>query len=308
MNLKEYFENIDLDEINRFIENRVTEDLYMDFKTANYPIELKFDNKNFSKCLSGFANSSGGLIIWGVKASKNKEGLDVAKELKPISDLIKFENHLKRIEGKSVVPVIEGIEYRSILSSKDTGFLVVFVPPSDRTPHMALYADKHYYKRSGDSFYICEHFDIMDMINRKRTPKLSVELRNEQIEQKTKNNEVKYKYKSIFTINNVSQVSAKHLAVSLKVYPPFNIAKYGIDGNGHRGMNSLPTNEDFIKYNGGSELVLHPESFHEVDKIVLNEIGWDNYTSDLTLEYKVFAENMIPLSGKITRKSKDLFD
>ena len=184
MNLKEYFENIDLDEINRFIENRVTEDLYMDFKTANYPIELKFDNKNFSKCLSGFANSSGGLIIWGVKASKNKEGLDVAKELKPISDLIKFENHLKRIEGKSVVPVIEGIEYRSILSSKDTGFLVVFVPPSDRTPHMALYADKHYYKRSGDSFYICEHFDIMDMINRKRTPKLSVELRNEQIEQK----------------------------------------------------------------------------------------------------------------------------
>ncbi len=39
----------------------------------------------------------------------------------------------------------------------DQGFIKTFVPKSNDAPHMANYAEKHYYKRSGDSSYQAEH-------------------------------------------------------------------------------------------------------------------------------------------------------
>lgn len=308
MNIKEYFKNIDLAGIKEFVETQTPEDLNLDFKTANFPADLNFDNKNFSKCLSGFANSLGGLIIWGIKANKNKDGVDAANDLKPIKELLKFENHLKRIEGKSVVPIIEGIDYRKIEESKDNGYLIVYIPQSDRAPHMAQYADKHYYKRSGDSFYICEHFDIMDMLNRKTTPKLEVEINFEKIERKFIKDIERYRYEGIFCVKNIGQVSLRYLVVYLKVHNPFYISTCGIDGNCNRGMKMLPTKEAFKKYEGGTELVIHPDTYHEVDKIVINEIGMDSEISDLIIEYKVIAEGMKMATGMITKKRDELLN
>jgi hypothetical protein len=308
MTLKEYFENINLNDIEEFVEKQIPEDLYLDFKTANFPSGSNFDNKNFSKCLSGFSNSLGGILIWGIKASKNKNGVDAAKDLKPIKGLLKFENHLKRIEGKSVVPLIEGIEYRRIEESEDKGYLLVYIPQSERAPHMAQFAEKHYFKRSGDSFYICEHFDIMDMLNRKTTPKLQIEIQNENITKEETYDQVKYKYHSIFSIKNVGQVSAKHLVVFIKVHKPFQLSHYGIDGNGNIGMKRIPTNETYTKYIGGNELVLHPGTYHEVNKIVLNEIGLDEKIGDLTIEYKIIAEGMKLMIGEIKIKKEELIE
>jgi hypothetical protein len=306
MTEKSFFEAISLSDIEEFIENKTPEDLYLEFKTANFPKELTFDYKNFSKCLSGFSNSLGGILIWGIKACKNKDGVDAANELKPIKDLLKFENHLKRIEGNCVVPIIDGIEYRRIEKTKDEGYLLVYVPSSERAPHMAQLADKHYYKRSGDSFYICEHFDIMDMLNRKITPKLQVEILNENITKKLRDGHELYKYHSIFTITNIGQVTAKYIVVFIRVIMPFKIADYGIDGNGNRGMKRIPTRDSFTKYIGGTDLVLHPETSHEVDKIVLNEIGIDDNISDLIIEYKIIAEGMKLMTGEIIKSKEKL--
>ncbi len=306
MNIKNYFKNIDLLEIESFVDNKITEDLYIEFKTSNFPVRLEFDNKNFSKCISGFANSSGGIIIWGIKASKNKDGVDAASAIKPIKGLIKFENHLKRIEGKAVIPMIAGIEYRRIIKNDDEGFLLVYVPPSDRTPHMALYADKHYYKRSGDSFYVCEHFDIMDMLNRKKTPKLHVDLENEVISKVVRNNKEKIRYHGFVTIKNIGNVTAKNLYILVKVQKPFYIANFGIDGNGNRGMRMIKSKNGYNTYIGGSEVVIHPDFSYEVDKVVINEIGFDNEIADLKMEFKLYADNMEPITGEIIRTKKEI--
>ena len=34
-------------------------------------------------------------------------------------------------------------------------------------------------------------------------------------------------------------------------------------------------NDGYNKYLGGSEIVIHPEFSYEVDKVVINEIGFD---------------------------------
>jgi len=304
MNLKDYFEKLELTDIQEFVENQVSEDLNLEFKTANYPTNTSFDLKNFSKCISGFSNSSGGIIVWGVNASQNKNGIDAANKLKPIKNILKFENYLKRNEGRAIVPLVDNIQYRNLISKDDEGYLLIYIPASEISPHMAQFADKHYYKRSGDSFYKCEHFDIIDMLNRKSTPKLKFEV----ISEKVKLNPDRNKYEAIFSITNIGQVTAKQIVVFVKINNPYIISRYGIDGNGFRGMRTTPTKDIYNKYLGGNDLVLHPETYHEVDKIVLNEIGQGPDLVDLIIEYKIVAEGMKLQSGTLIRKREELIE
>lgn len=206
------------------------------------------------------------------------------------------------------MPLIEGIEYRRILDSENSGYLLVYIPQSERAPHMGLFADKRYYKRSGDSFYMCEHFDLIDMLNRKTAPKIEIKLNNQRTIKEVRNHITGYRYQGIFCIKNIGQVSIKDLVVFIRVKRPFIISNYGIDGNGNRGMKTMPTNDHFKKYVSGSELVIHPETYHEIDKIVLNEIRNDQGIEDLLIEYKVVADGMKLITGRINIKEEDLIE
>jgi hypothetical protein len=300
---KNLFESLSIKDIEEFVENDITEDLYLEFKTANFPEKTKedFDFKNFSKCLSGFANSQGGIIIWGVKASLNKNGIDAAHELKPIEDVAKFENYLKRNEGRAVVSSILGVEYRILIQKDSKGYLLMYIPESDRAPHMAQH-DKHYYKRSGDSFYICEHFDIMDMLNRKKSPQLEVVLSKEFWEQHSKEH-----YQGVVTIKNTGLISAKRIELFLEVNKPFAFSEYGLEGNYNSQGMKLLKNQGLRRYSGGTDLVIHPGMEHNVDRIFLNEmVSQKEVATDLVIKYKIIAEGMTIKEGIITRTKEAL--
>jgi predicted HTH transcriptional regulator len=62
-----------ISDLQTFIDNE-PESLYVDFKeVANptNPMKQNDDKENFAKALSGFANSNGGVLIWGVREEKN---------------------------------------------------------------------------------------------------------------------------------------------------------------------------------------------------------------------------------------------
>ncbi|MES2726499.1 MAG: ATP-binding protein [Bacteroidota bacterium] len=300
---KALFESFSLKDIEELVENKVTEDLNWEFKTANFPEKTKddFDYKNFSKCLSGFANSQGGIIVWGVKASTNKEGIDVAHTLKPIKEVVKFENYLKRNEGRAIVPSVLGIEYKTLIKEGNEGYLLIYVPESDRAPIMAQH-DKHYYKRSGDSFYICEHFDIVDIFNRKTSPQLEVTLTKESFN--IFDNEM---YVGFVTIKNIGSVSAKYIELSLNVNRPYQFSIYGLIGNPNTQGIKLISKQDIRKYSGGTDLVIHPDMEHEVDRLFLNEMTTSNEIgTDFILNYKIVAEGMKIKEGVIKRTKSDL--
>ncbi len=108
MTISEYFKSIDATEIERYIFEGQEENVSIEFKTVNHPFyndnNKEYDKKNLSEALSGFANSNGGIIIWGVSAKKNSKGQDVAHALTPIDELTKFLNFLNRNEGQAVIP------------------------------------------------------------------------------------------------------------------------------------------------------------------------------------------------------------
>jgi hypothetical protein len=77
MNMVDQYAALDRTALEGFLGQQ-TEHLQLDFKTVNSALLNRDDRMSLACALSGFANSSGGLIVWGVDARKNGDGVDCA--------------------------------------------------------------------------------------------------------------------------------------------------------------------------------------------------------------------------------------
>lgn len=122
------------------------------------------DKKNLAKAISCFANSGGGVLIWGV---------DDAGSAKPISDAQRFLDSLLQMCFQITEPSVAGIEGVLINtdSSSDDGFIVLYVPESPAYPHRVILkqpeVNGHYFVRSGSSFPKASHVRLEDMFGRR---------------------------------------------------------------------------------------------------------------------------------------------
>lgn len=179
MNIRELYESIDLNFIKQCVEEETVETEILDFKEASTqsgPMQ-RDDKRNLSKALSGFANGSGGILIWGVKATQIDQGADAAQELKPISNLRRFLTDLNTLSPQLVSPYITDVTHKMIVETgqSDQGYVVSFFPEGGNEPHMATSADlQRYYCRSGSSFMQMPHTMVADRFHRLAKPELSL--------------------------------------------------------------------------------------------------------------------------------------
>jgi hypothetical protein len=153
MNLEQLFDSLSAGDLDSYIVAGQEEHLLLDFKTiTKSDLSHSDDKKNLAKAISGFANSSGGIVIWGIDARKNQNGIDCAVGKEEIKSLSMFLSRLNEFTGLAVSPIADGVRHRSILTGVDEGFAISLIPESD-SPYMAKFHEDRYYKRSGDSFY-----------------------------------------------------------------------------------------------------------------------------------------------------------
>lgn len=132
MTLDELFANLSVEMIDGFVAARQEEHLSLDFKTVGGPeLKTSADKKNFAEVLSGFANSAGGIVIWGVATEKDGSGQDVATARKLIPAVAAFVNRLEEATPFSVTPCIAGVRHRAIEVAAGAGFAVTYIPESD---------------------------------------------------------------------------------------------------------------------------------------------------------------------------------
>ncbi|ARJ25694.1 ATP-binding protein [Bacillus sp. 17RED48] len=165
--------------IQEMIENQQEENIFLDFKLKTDPKTFKLsgdDRKNYGKALSGFSNTSGGVIIWGVEAKPTHEKIDVACDTKPITNAKGFLTELNGLLNYALVPNNFGIKniYIPLPNESTKGFVATYVPESNLPPHRALLKLNQYFIRSGDNFVLLEHVHLEDMFGRRQKPNLEI--------------------------------------------------------------------------------------------------------------------------------------
>jgi len=162
--------------IEEFIDNRKSEELFLDFKRSSdngFGRKLSdSDRNNFGKALSGFSNTEGGVIVWGIDCRSSVNG-DVASSLVPITNPQKFLSLLQgAVSGLTIPPVPNVIHHAILNPGMDDGFVVSLIPQSDIAPHQFV-RKLQYYMRAGSDFMPVSHGILAGMFGRRPQPRIT---------------------------------------------------------------------------------------------------------------------------------------
>lgn len=299
-NARSLFEKLDLAYVQNEMIGKEFENNWLECKEKSRSEQGLFDQSdrsNFAKALSGFANSAGGVLIFGLEARKDKDEIDQIIALKPIKELRKFESALREHESRIVERIISGVEYRRLPTGDDEGLLAVYVPESERPPHRSL-ADNKFYIRAGGIFSSMSVNLIEDLFARRQRPALELCIREDS------GNDF------IVSLMNRGKTSAKHPYVVLGLTQDFSPTGYELNGN-TRLESWVPVSEykgmkgRFVAFQAGHSLVVHPDSEVALLKLryTFNERNLGGrMTTTWTFNYYVYAENMLPVEREFVIK------
>lgn len=179
--LREFYASINFERINRFVEEREQENHRLDFKViglaSGWNALSKEEKGNLARGLSAFANTGGGVLVWGIGASRGKDSIDAASKHQPFPNPGRVLSVLQTQTHVAVDPAVRGVEHELVEAGDGKAYAKTLVPESDGPPHMAKYGDDRYYFRSGDSFVKAEHPQIADMFGRRPHPDLELGVR-----------------------------------------------------------------------------------------------------------------------------------
>lgn len=164
--------------IDEFIDNRETESLFLDFKrSANDGAGKKLDandRKNLAKAISGFGNSEGGIIVWGIDCREGEDYADVAQAKFPLEDAKKFESWIEGAISSCTIPQHTEVKNHSISSADNPqGYVITLIPKSNHAPHQVISSGRgqyHYYIRTGSNFSPTPHAVLSGMFGRRPEP------------------------------------------------------------------------------------------------------------------------------------------
>lgn len=163
--------------IDYLVETRKSEELFLDFKRSaddgrNKTLNNR-DRSSLEKAVSGFGNSEGGIVIWGVDCSKDSAGADVARFKVPVVDVGRFVSWLEEAVSGCTIPPHRGVRSHAVRVGGEGGFAVTYIPKSDDAPLQAV-PRLQYFIRAGSSFVPTPHGVLAGMFGRRPQPNLAI--------------------------------------------------------------------------------------------------------------------------------------
>jgi hypothetical protein len=163
-------EQITVADLQQLIDTSAEESSYLEFKSAGSLDKVENKKTEISKDVSAFANSGGGIIIYGMEEKEHKayalspiDGNVFSKEW--LEQVINTRIH-RRIEKLVVIPV-------RIESKIEKTIYLVNIPESSGAPHMAY--DKYFYKRFNFEAQRMEEYEVRQAYSRQAKTELSID-------------------------------------------------------------------------------------------------------------------------------------
>jgi len=295
--MKQLFDKLTLEYINAELVGKEFENNYLECKEKqrnNHGGLDEGDIAYFAKSLSGFANTSGGTLIFGLTAKKDKQDVDLIQSLNPIPELKRFESALREKESRIVERQVLGVEYKRIETATDKGILAVYIPQSSQLPHRST-KDWKFYIRAGGTFQPLDLNLIEDLFYRRLRPSLEFVVNRPDLQN------------VIVALKNNGDVTAKNVHLVFSFANGLTPTHYEIDGNTrltsfvYQSKYQNKTGR-FMVYTRSSELSIHPEA-----EISLITLWFDDMrapqSGNFSFDYFIYAENMPQLKGTYVLKT-----
>ncbi|MCH8027132.1 MAG: ATP-binding protein [candidate division Zixibacteria bacterium] len=200
--------------IQNLIDEGESENQYIECKAPTSP-KLGRDTKSqLSRAVSGFANTGGGVIIWGVSTTRHKHSsLDILSQIEAIGSVKKFAQEIDLS-----IPVLIGpntlkqrpskIIYKK---SKDTkGIVITYITPTSGDPVQAN--DGKFYLRIRDEFKEMPFETIKRMFSGSASSDLYPNFDDSIVKLEDDGS-----WSVPVAIENKSSVAAKEITVSLRI-------------------------------------------------------------------------------------------
>ncbi|HWU53414.1 MAG TPA: ATP-binding protein [Tahibacter sp.] len=148
--------------IDRLVDDVASEELFLDFKrTSDNRVSPKLpegDAKILSKAISGFGNSEGGVIIWGIDRRTDRDGNQQIQRI-PLVDAPGFRANIESAISRLTIPVHPGVQSVEVLGdAPPSGYVATYIPQASFSPIRAIaQGSDRYYIRAGDSFVPTPH-------------------------------------------------------------------------------------------------------------------------------------------------------
>jgi predicted HTH transcriptional regulator len=155
-------EEYTIDDINSLIDNEVEESIYLEFKEVRALDKCDGKKTEIAKDVSSFANSDGGIIIYGIQEKDHK-----AESITPIDGNIYTKEWLEHIINSNIhrnIPDLRIIPIR-IDGKIDQSLYIMKIPYSLEAPHQSK--DKKFYKRYNFESVPMEEYEIRQLYGRK---------------------------------------------------------------------------------------------------------------------------------------------
>jgi hypothetical protein len=134
---------------------------YEERRTLDYKVKLHGKNdgdiKEFLADVSSFANTSGGLILYGIQEDEGKPVSLEGCQGNPDAEQLRLENSIR----DGLRPRIHGVESHTVPIAAGTWVLILGIPKSLAAPHMVTYkGTSRFYARKSNGKYQLEVDDI----------------------------------------------------------------------------------------------------------------------------------------------------
>jgi hypothetical protein len=163
-----------LEKLNELTFNSVEENGHLDYKGAGSLGKSDGKKAEISKDVSAFANSDGGIIIYGLKEFDEGDKRHLPEGLDPIDGSQFSKEWLEQVINSTISPRITNITITPIQTDEPSLNLVVYVVeiPKGITAHQAK--DKRYYRRFNFESQMMDDWEIKDIINRQTKTNIQI--------------------------------------------------------------------------------------------------------------------------------------
>jgi hypothetical protein len=283
--------------LEEMIANGIEESLTIEYKGVNALAKDERKRIDITKDVSSFANSNGGILIYGMAEHTDPKYQHLPEKIDPISRKDFPKEWLEQVI-QTIQPRIEGLVVHPVTIDEDQNTVCYVVEiRQSHTAHQAR--DLRYHRRHNFTTQAMEDYEVRDVMNRRKHPQIRAS-----IYVNRKANPEQPRGLIIVKIENVGKILVRNAMVDLNIPTDF-VVPFVPDGsspmqNGEDGYFfplRLKPRDSELPIFPGSHLILRWPATTDASQTAF--LGGPPYHAVRRLTASVFADEMPAIQAEL---------